>query len=201
MLNFITKNSEDVDEVNSARSILKSMSLPPQQQQQQLQQQEQQEETNQNSDFSYTSPLVHTMRKKVRKEKQTHKTLAAAVKNAEVVLPTQNYELPVQTPVRLPKNIPVYINGNQKIRLAGLGANPSCQVQYVFQDETPQHEYCICPDLSYGFTCNEGFGNPCASMVEQFHVASPKLPKNYFIHCNWNVPYLKLCPQSLVWLV
>ncbi len=211
MLNFITKNSEDVNEVKTAKSMLRSRSLQQQQQQQQLkqqqeleqlqqlQQQQEQQTANQNLDFSYDSPIVDAIRKKVKSQKQTYKTRSDPVKNAEIVIPAQTFEIPVQTPPRLPKNVPIYVNGNQKIRLTGLGANPNCQVQYVFQDESPQHEYCICPDLSYGFQCNEGFGNPCSSMREQFHVASPKLPKSYFIHCNWNIPYLKMCPQNLVW--
>ena len=163
MLNFITKNSEDVNEVKTAKSMLRSRSLQQQQQQQQLQQQQEleqlqqlqqqqeQQTANQNLDFSYDSPIVDAIRKKVKSQKQTYKTRSDRVKNAEIVIPAQNFEIPVQAPPRLPKNVPIYVNNNQKIRLTGLGANPNCQVQYVFQDEVPQHEYCICPDLSYGF--------------------------------------------------
>ena len=184
LLNFITQNSEKVNEDNVAEHMLKGLSQLP----------------GRSSEFSYDTPIVNEIKKKVRKQKQPFTTIANLVKDVSLVdFPKQYVQFSTPSATRLVKDVPMYANGNQRVRLAGLGSNPNCQVQYVFQDESPQHEYCICPDLSYGFTCNEGFGNPCASMKEQFHVASPQISKNYFIHCNWNVPYLKMCPQNLVW--
>jgi len=60
--------------------------------------------------------------------------------------------------------------------------------------------YCRCPgDDSYGFTCQEGFGNPCANNDQQFFNADSRIPNNYFVHCSNYLPYLKKCPAGLVW--
>jgi hypothetical protein len=59
--------------------------------------------------------------------------------------------------------------------------------------------YCRCLDGSYGFSCTESFANPCLVEGVQYSSADFRLPNNYFIECNWGIPYLFLCPSPLVW--
>jgi hypothetical protein len=59
--------------------------------------------------------------------------------------------------------------------------------------------YCRCPDGSYGFSCTEGFVNPCLTEGVQYFSADSRLSNTYFIECNWGIPYLFKCPRPLVW--
>lgn len=75
----------------------------------------------------------------------------------------------------------------------------SCQAsQPIYDGDEVLETYCRCSDGSYGFNCQEGFGNPCVG-DQQFFPAHPTLGPAYFIHCSWSLPYLKKCPQNLVW--
>ncbi len=41
--------------------------------------------------------------------------------------------------------------------------------------------------------------NPCDYVNTQVYWPAEGLPNNYFIKCEWEVPYLFKCPNYLVW--
>jgi len=66
--------------------------------------------------------------------------------------------------------------------------------------EGPQitETFCRCNDGSYGFSCTEGFVNPCNGN-NQYTPADASIPPNYFLECSWNLPYLIKCAPGTIW--
>ena len=63
---------------------------------------------------------------------------------------------------------------------------PMAKQQYSYNEE-PREQM---PEIQY---------NPCSyANTEVFHAAQG-LSNNYFIHCDWEYPYLFKCPGGLVW--
>jgi hypothetical protein len=86
-------------------------------------------------------------------------------------------------------------NGNPLPNTCSIGVS-----QPIYEGEVITEQFCLCPDGSYGYTCQEGFGNPCATNPDQqFFNAAASLASNYFVHCSNQIPYLKKCPAPLVW--
>ena len=63
---------------------------------------------------------------------------------------------------------------------------PMAKQQYSYNEEKREQM----PEIQY---------NPCSyANTEVFHAAQG-LSNNYFIHCDWEYPYLFKCPGGLVW--
>ena len=152
------------------------------------------EKYGENSGFSNDSPIVKKIKSKIIKQQKPNHIQNIDQQPIEIYSePTPLPPLPM-VKLEAPKKV------LSKLKpLRGLINNPGCQVQYVFENNVPLHEYCICQDLSYGLNCNEAIQNPCASMRQQFYVAGSSFGKAYFIHCSWNIPYLKKCASPLIW--
>lgn len=74
-------------------------------------------------------------------------------------------------------------------------------IEPLFSGDDIVETYCRCPTGTYGFTCLENIYNPCynTNREQQYHEADSSLSKQYFLECNWNIPYLFKCPSDLIW--
>jgi len=70
--------------------------------------------------------------------------------------------------------------------------------QPIYESNQVTETYCRCPTGSYGFTCTEGFVNPCVDGSIEFTAADSRVPSNYFLKCSWGIPYLNKCPNGTV---
>lgn len=79
----------------------------------------------------------------------------------------------------------------------------TCQIgniEPIYENNKIVETYCRCPRGNFGFTCEENFENPCLYQEgEQVYAADSRLTRNYYIECNWNVPFLFKCPTPLSW--
>ncbi len=69
------------------------------------------------------------------------------------------------------------------------------KVEPIWEKDQVTETYCRCPDNGYGFTCTENFINPCVNK-KNYNNADERIGNNYFIKCDWGVPYLLKCPPS-----
>jgi hypothetical protein len=68
----------------------------------------------------------------------------------------------------------------------------------IWMDNKIVDSFCRCPDGSYGFTCSEGFSNPCHFGIE-YAPADSRLTDSYFVKCDQNLPFLFKCANGLIW--
>ena len=76
--------------------------------------------------------------------------------------------------------------------------SPAGVVEPIWEGDSITETYCRCPGGVYGFTCAEGFANPCQNGM-QYSAADSRVPNNYFIECNGNIPYLIKCARGTAW--
>lgn len=70
-------------------------------------------------------------------------------------------------------------------------------VEPIYEGQVITETYCRCPSGTYGLDCQENFVNPCVENGRQYHQSM--FGPNYFIECNWNIPYVFKCPRGLLW--
>ena len=76
---------------------------------------------------------------------------------------------------------------------------PRGTVVPIFDKTVIIETFCRCPSGTYGFTCEEGFLNPCTPNGAHLFPADSFIPVNYYLECKDNLPYLRKCPSDLVW--
>ncbi len=74
-------------------------------------------------------------------------------------------------------------------------SNEAPRIQSLSYQQVEAVPYPVPSNSVYSY---EGYPNPCIT-GDQFYPAHPSLPRNFFIHCQFDIPHLKTCPVGTAW--